>query len=118
MPTERKKIAESSAPENRWRLFEPVAGVKEIFADGAGPMLLGMSNSKLFFFQVKDLVEEAGAAVEEREATVRITIPTRSLVQFCQLVLGGLSENVQGLEEGLEKEKRQLISTLKGIKKD
>lgn len=70
----------------------------QIYADGLGVMI-GIPVSKIQFQSTIGIDEETGN--ELRQITVQATIPTSTLIEFCQSTLKGFAENEKALSVAL-----------------
>lgn len=65
--------------------------LEEVFVDGMGYAMLGYPISKLTFHTVQP--PKNGDEIEQRQAVLRLTMTTASLIEFCQNTLLTLETN-------------------------
>jgi hypothetical protein len=86
-------------------------GTPDVFADGFSQLLIGWPTSKVVFHA---LTKPASAdnPQEERECTLRLTVPTPILMELAQQVLGSLVVNKQPLTEAIDRYSEQFTKML------
>ncbi len=89
-------------PENNKNDLFVTADTTEIHADGIGPIMLGIPNSKLGIFQLR-LVPDETPDIEQREVVQLISVPTGSLIEFCVTFLKIVEANRGNLNEAVAK---------------
>lgn len=87
---------------------ESMQSATQIYADGLGVMI-GIPVSKIQFQSTVGLDEKTGK--ELRQVTVQATVPTSTLIEFCQNTLKGVAENEQALSKALGDFNTKVLST-------
>jgi hypothetical protein len=87
---------------------ESLKSATQIYADGLGVMI-GIPVSKIQFQASVGLDEKTGK--ELRQVTVQATIPTSTLIEFCQNTLKGIAENEKALSNALGVFNDKVLST-------
>ncbi len=77
---------------------ESMQSATQMYADGLGVMV-GIPVSKIQFQSIVGLDEKTGN--ELRQITVQATVPTSTLIEFCQNTLKGMAENEKALSDAL-----------------
>ena len=62
------------------------SGIPEIFVDGLDQLIGGFPITKVVFYQVSSPANDNDGIVQ-REAALRLVMPTAALLEFCQVVL-------------------------------
>lgn len=112
---EKENIYQSRNPDQMFDLYEPTSGTMELYIDGVGQLMLGTTVSKLSFYSVGGFHNENGEDIEQREVKLRVTMPTRKLLESCIKILASFQETASTLEANLEEEKQQLSQFLTSL---
>jgi hypothetical protein len=107
---ERRLIAKSDAPLGAFRLYEN-QDAPELFVDGVGEMSIGPSVCKIKFFKVKSAEMVNGAAVEERETSFVLTVPSIALIEW----IAGFGPTLEPHVPIIERAAEMTIATLKKL---
>ncbi len=86
---------------------ESMQSATQMYADGLGAMV-GIPVSKIQFQSIVGVDEKTGN--ELRRITVLATVPTSTLIEFCQNTLKGIAENEKALSDALGGFSAQVLS--------
>lgn len=112
---EKEKIYQSRGSDQMFDLYEPTSGLTELYVDGIGQLMLGTTVSKLSFYAVSSFNTENGEDIEQREVKLRITMPTKKLLESCLRTLEAFKKSAFELEANLDEEKNQISHLLNNL---
>jgi hypothetical protein len=98
---ERRLIAQSDAPLGAFKLYDNLDAT-ELFVDGVGELSIGPALCKIRFFKVKSAEMVNGMAVEERETSLVLVIPTSQLVEWLANFGPSLEPHIPMIERASE----------------
>lgn len=87
---------------------ESMASAAQVYADGLSAMI-GIPVSKIQIQTTVGLDEKSGK--ELRKINFQVTVPTSTLIEFCQNTLKGLAENEKPISMALEEFNAKINST-------
>ncbi len=87
---------------------ESIQSAPQIFADGSGVMI-GIPVSKIQFHSTSGIDEKTGNEI--RHVIFQVTLPTSTLIEFCQNTLKGISENEEALSKALGDFNSKILTT-------
>ena len=83
----------------------------QVFCDGIGGITISASVCKLDLHQVVGIEKQ----VEQRRVTQTVVIPTASLVEFCQILLGNITGNASKMQEAFAEQQRKVFSSVPAV---
>ena len=115
----RLKTFSSRTKGANFDVFEDIDRVTEFRVDGLMNLMIGPSDSKLVFYSTRT-VEQAddksgGEPVELRDINLKLSIPTRALLESCLNILNNVKANEQGLMKAHKDEEGKIQEVLSKI---
>jgi hypothetical protein len=81
----------------------------QLFMDGVAQYSIGPAVTKLRFFQIKNMTDENGLSIENREVTLVLAIPTFAFFEL----ISGLKPQLGPRMDDIEKQTNELIKQIK-----
>lgn len=120
MGEDRRQIDEKRADGLNYDVFEAPEGISEVFADGYHKIWMNPSTARFGLYIQKGTGNGSDGTtnVEDREAFMRITMPTVNLVEFCHEVIKGVDRNREQFKDHYNVHLKKLLELVDDVKKD
>lgn len=115
----RLKVFHSRNEGANFDVYEDIDRVIEFRVNGLINLMIGPSDSKLVFYITRSLEQpdsqSNGEAIEIRDINLKMSIPTRALLESCLNILNNVKANEQGLIKAHKDEETKIQDVLNKI---
>lgn len=93
--------------------------LQEIYVDGVGELMLGVSNCKLTLFQTRVTqtpeIAKTGDPIEERQAVLVLSMNLGTFIETFGKVLATIGQNTEQIRSVLDKQRDATFALLDGL---
>lgn len=115
----RLKTLKSRTQGANFDVYEDSDRIRDVRVDGITNLFVGAADAKLFFYAVRNIEQpdsESGIEpIEVRDVTLRMSIPTRALLEACLNILTSVKTNQEGLVKAHRDEEKKIVDVLEKI---
>lgn len=115
----RLKTFTSRGKGQNFDIYEDIDRVAEHRVDGVATLMIGPSDAKLVFYSIRTMDQpddkSEGEPIEMRDVNLKISIPTRVLLENCLNILNNMKMNQETLSKARRDEDTKIKEVLDKI---
>jgi len=116
MPDKKMILSERMPPGRVYDIYEFEGTVPQLYVDGTSRITVGTEVSKIEFTQSSGLERIDGLDVDQRQVSLRLTLPSTSLLEFCASVLEQYATHSTLIDAAREINSKALAEAFKRVR--